>query len=217
MDVSEITDMSYERRNLQTSLNSTEKEGSEYHQEVFSMCTKVMTSIRKIPVPVIAQVSGVAAAAGCQLIASCDIVIASNISTFSTPGGNVGLFCSTPGIAVSRAVPQKVSALMLFGGEPISADDALKSGLVSKVVSPEALESETNKVVQSILDKSRSVIELGKLFYYKQIEMPIAKAYEEGESIMVENLKFADAQEGIAAFIKKRKPKWSHTKDAHII
>uniref|UniRef100_G3MPK4 Enoyl-CoA hydratase domain-containing protein 3, mitochondrial n=1 Tax=Amblyomma maculatum TaxID=34609 RepID=G3MPK4_AMBMU len=180
-------------------------------QEIFSLCTRVMTSIRRLSVPVIAQVNGLAAAAGCQLVATCDIVIATERSSFSLPGAAFGLFCSTPGIAVARCVPQKASAYMLMTGNAINAQEALISGLVSKVVPEEKLQEETDRVTSAIVAKSRSVLALGKKFYYRQIQMGIEDAYTEGEQVMLHNLQYCDSQEGINAFVEKRKPHWGHT------
>ncbi|CAN7990301.1 unnamed protein product [Ixodes hexagonus] len=185
--------------------------GTSRQDEIFALCTKVMSAIEKLPVPVIAQVDGLAAAAGCQLVASCDIVLASDKATFSLPGASFGLFCSTPGIPVARCVPQKISAYMLLTGNTISAQEALASGLVSKVVSSDALQKETEQVVQAIKSKSRAVMALGKRFYYRQMRLSLAEAYAEGEKVMVDNLRYKDSQEGIAAFAEKRKPVWEHT------
>lgn len=180
-------------------------------EEIFSVCTSVMTAIRRLSVPVIAQVNGLAAAAGCQLVATCDIVLATDHASFSLPGAAFGLFCSTPGIAVARCVPQKMSAYMLFTGNTISAQEALRSGLVSKVVPEDKLQEETDQVVSAIKAKSKSVLCLGKKFYYRQIQMGIEDAYTEGERVMLHNLEYCDSQEGIKAFAEKRKPHWEHT------
>lgn len=185
--------------------------GTAEQEEIFRLCTKVMSAMRQVPVPVIAQVDGLAAAAGCQLVASCDIAVASDRSTFSLPGASFGLFCSTPGIPVARCVPQKISAYMLFTGSPITAHEALASGLVSKVVPADRLEDEIDQAVQAIKGKSRAVLALGKQFYYRQLQMGIAEAYAEGEKVMINNLLYKDSQEGIAAFAEKRQPKWEHT------
>lgn len=182
--------------------------GKKYHEEIFHRCTEVMTVIRTIPIPVIAQIKGLATAAGCQLAATCDIVIASENAKFSTPGASVGLFCSTPGIALARAVPRKVSSYMLFTGLAINANEALKHGLVSKVVPEDKIEEVTNEIITSIMSKSRSVIALGKKFYYEQLEKDIQTAYSEGEKVMIQNLELKDAQEGISAFMEKRIPNW---------
>ncbi|XP_046991551.1 enoyl-CoA hydratase domain-containing protein 3, mitochondrial isoform X2 [Schistocerca americana] len=191
----------------------TSKDGSEFHHEVFATCSRLMLGILQCPVPVIAVVQGLAAAAGCQLVASCDIAICSDNSSFSTPGANFGIFCSTPGIAVGRAVPKKVAAHMLFTGLPLSAEEALRAGLVSKVVPAEDLEEEVRKIVDSICNKSRAVIELGKKFFYQQLETDIRTAYRMGEEIMVNNLAMSDGQEGVRSFIEKRKPCWTHSSE----
>ncbi|KAG7170635.1 Enoyl-CoA hydratase domain-containing protein 3-like [Homarus americanus] len=189
----------------------THKEGRNYHQQVFNTCTKFMLTLQSIPVPVVAKVNGIAAAAGCQLVASCDIVIATQNSSFSTPGGSVGIFCSTPGIPLVRCVPRKVSAHMLLTGLPITAEEALRAGLVSKVVPEDELEAETQRTVDAISHKSRAVIALGKQFMYRQMEMGIEEAYSQGSCVMVNNINMVDGQEGISSFIEKRKPNWSHS------
>lgn len=189
----------------------TGREGRSHHETVFNECTHLMLTLQRLPVPVVAKVNGVAAAAGCQLVASCDIAIASQGSSFSTPGANVGIFCSTPGIPLVRCVPRKVSAHMLLTGLPITADEALQAGLVSKVVPEEELDSEVEKAVDAILHKSRSVIALGKKFMYKQMEMGIEDAYREGGNLMVHNINMIDGQEGINSFIRKCSPSWTHS------
>lgn len=189
----------------------TSKEGIEHHNQVFSTCSRLMLGIMQCPVPVIAVVQGLAAAAGCQLVATCDIAICTENSSFSTPGANFGIFCSTPGIAVCRAVPRKVAAQMLFTGLPLTANEALQAGLVSNVILQENLDEEVQKVVDAIIRKSRSVVELGKKFLYEQLEMDIKTAYRHGQEIMVKNLTMIDCQEGIRSFIEKRKPIWTHS------
>ncbi|KAF8764148.1 Enoyl-CoA hydratase domain-containing protein like [Argiope bruennichi] len=161
-------------------------------------------------IPVIAVVNGLAAAAGCQLIASCDIAIATTKSQFSTPGASVGLFCSTPGIAVSRNVPLKIASYMLFTGNNLSAEDAVRYGLISRVTEEKELDIEVEKVIQSILSKSRSVLALGKKFFYNQLDKNIVDAYNLGNDVMVTNLANKEAKEGIEAFFQKRLPTWSH-------
>ncbi|XP_064116730.1 enoyl-CoA hydratase domain-containing protein 3, mitochondrial-like isoform X1 [Macrobrachium nipponense] len=188
----------------------TAKDGHAYHQKVFDSCTRLMLALQNISVPVIAKVNGIATAAGCQLVASCDIVIATDTSSFSTPGGGVGIFCSTPGIPLVRCVPRKVSAHMLLTGLPISADEALRAGLVSKVVPESELDSEIQRTIEAIVSKSKAVIALGKSFMYRQMEMKIEDAYREGSCVMVNNINMNDGQEGINSFIEKRKPNWSH-------
>ncbi|XP_067007279.2 enoyl-CoA hydratase domain-containing protein 3, mitochondrial [Anabrus simplex] len=189
----------------------TSKDGSEHHHQVFATCSRLMLGIMHCPVPVIAVVQGLAAAAGCQLVASCDIAICTENSAFSTPGANVGIFCSTPGIAVGRAVPRKIAAHMLFTGLPLTAEEALQAGLVSKVTTLENLDEEVKKTVDAICNKSRSILELGKKFLYQQLETDIRTAYRLGEDVMVNNLGLADGQEGIRSFLEKRKACWTHS------
>ncbi|NWW74100.1 ECHD3 protein, partial [Climacteris rufus] len=181
-----------------------------HHSQVFELCAEVMTLIQKLPVPVIAQVNGLATAAGCQLVASCDIAVASEKSQFATPGVNIGLFCSTPAVALGRSLPRKVALEMLFTGEPLSAQEALMHGLVSKVVPEEKLEEETMKISQKICESSKSVLALGKATFYRQITQDLDTAYKMTTQVMVDNLTLRDGQEGIEAFIQKRKPVWSH-------
>lgn len=191
-------------------LNSGSKE---IHNAVFKTASKMMLSILQSPVPVIASVHGLAAAAGCQLVAGCDIAVCSENASFSTPGAQVGIFCSTPGVALSRAVPSKIAADMLFTGDSISAQKALQYGLVSRVVSETLLDEEVSKVTSSICAKSRSVIELGKKFLYSQMQQDIFTAYRLGENVMISNLSMTDAQEGMRGFLSKTKPQWKHTSD----
>lgn len=188
----------------------TAEHGSDHHRQIFDKCSELIDAIRLAPVPVIAKVDGLAAAAGCQLVASCDMAICSDISTFSTPGASFGIFCSTPGIAVVRAIPRMRAAYMLFTGLPITANEALEAGLVSKVVPKAQLNEEVNNICKAIASKSRSVIALGKQFFYKQIPLDVPTAYELGAKIMVENLAMTDGREGIKSFAEKRPPRWSH-------
>ncbi|XP_021571576.1 enoyl-CoA hydratase domain-containing protein 3, mitochondrial [Carlito syrichta] len=188
----------------------TEEQGHGYHAEVFQTCSEVMMLIRNHPVPVIAMVNGLATAAGCQLVASCDIAMASDKASFATPGVNVGLFCSTPGVALGRAVPRKVALQMLFTGEPISAQEALLHGLVSRVVPEGQLQEETMRVARKIASLSRPVVTLGKAAFYRQLPQDLRTAYHLTSQTMVDNLALPDGQEGITAFLQKRKPIWSH-------
>ncbi|XP_016839534.1 enoyl-CoA hydratase domain-containing protein 3, mitochondrial isoform X2 [Nasonia vitripennis] len=185
-------------------------DGEDHHRSVFEMCAQLMKAIDKSPVPVIAAVDGLAAAAGCQLVAACDIVVCTERSSFSTPGANFGIFCSTPGIPLIRNVPRKVAAHMLFTGLPISAQEAYLAGLVSKVVPTDMLEEEVKKITDAINEKSRSVVRLGKRFIREQVEVDADTAYSLGTEIMVNNLKLKDAQEGIKSFSEKRRPSWTH-------
>ncbi|EAT36153.1 AAEL011736-PA [Aedes aegypti] len=188
----------------------TADKGTDFHKQVFGKCSELIGVILRAPVPVIAKVDGLAAAAGCQLVASCDMVVCSEKSTFSTPGASFGIFCSTPGIAVARAVPRMKASYMLFTGLPISAQEALESGLVSKVVPSDKLDQEIETICQAIKSKSRSVIALGKKFFYEQIAMDVNSAYRKGEQVMADNLGTPDGQEGIKSFVEKRKPVWRH-------
>ncbi|KAI6239090.1 hypothetical protein M3Y99_00612000 [Aphelenchoides fujianensis] len=179
--------------------------------------------------PVIAEVSGVAAAAGCQLVSTCDVVVASECSKFSVPGLKAGLFCSTPGIPLARSIPHKLAMDMLLTARSISAEGSfarsgfsieivglqkpLRAGLVSRVVPKDEVRFESLRVAEEITKMSRSVTALGKAFYYVQCELKLTEAYRLGESVMTENLKFADCQEGIDSFINKRSPTWTHTTD----
>ncbi|CAM5083613.1 unnamed protein product [Natator depressus] len=181
-----------------------------HHIEVFDTCAEVMTLLQKLPVPVIAQVNGLATAAGCQLVASCDIAVASEKSQFATPGVNVGLFCSTPAVAMGRALSRKVALEMLFTGEPISAHSALLHGLLSRVVPEDKLEEETMKIARKICEASRSVVALGKATFYRQMALDLDAAYRMTSQVMVDNLTLKDGHEGIEAFFQKRKPTWSH-------
>ncbi|XP_062238603.1 enoyl-CoA hydratase domain-containing protein 3, mitochondrial isoform X2 [Platichthys flesus] len=182
----------------------TSTQGREHHTKVFHTCAE------DIPVPVVAMVNGVATAAGCQLVASCDIAVVTEQSTFATPGVNVGLFCSTPAVAIGRAVPRKVAMEMLLTGTPISAHDALLHGLVSKVVPEERLEEETLAIARRVCQASRPVVALGKATFQRQMAQGRDAAYATASKVMVDNLALSDGQEGIRAFIEKRKPVWSH-------
>jgi len=193
--------------NLKELLSET---GKDFHQQIFHKCSEVMQLIQDIPTPVIAQVRGLATAAGCQLVASCDIAVASDKALFATPGVKVGLFCSTPGVALSRAVPRKKALQMLFTGEPITAQDALLHGLVSHVVPEDKLEEETMEIASKICNSSSAVIGLGKALFYQQINMNRNQAYQLAEGTMVHNLGLIDGQEGIEAFVAKRQPVWTN-------
>ena len=167
-----------------------------------------MLKIMQLHQPVIAEVPGIAAAAGCQLVASCDLAIASETSLFITPGVNIGLFCSTPMVAVSRSLGRKKTMEMLLTGESLTAEDAEKFGLINKCVSLNQLENITLKFAKHIASKPSSTIKIGKEAFYKQVELPIEKAYEYTSQVMAENMLERDAKEGIEAFLKKREPFW---------
>ncbi|XP_012531066.1 enoyl-CoA hydratase domain-containing protein 3, mitochondrial isoform X2 [Monomorium pharaonis] len=183
---------------------------AESHKDVFEICSELMRAISQSPVPVIAAVDGLAAAAGCQLVAACDIAVCTERSSFSTPGANLGIFCSTPGIPLVRNMPRKSAMYMLFTGFSISGKEAYECGLVSKVVANDKLEEEVRRITDAINTKSRSVVHIGKTFLYEQMTLDISTAYTRGTEKMVDNLKMRDAQEGIQSFLEKRKPNWSH-------
>jgi enoyl-CoA hydratase/carnithine racemase len=180
----------------------------EFYRHLFDVCCELMETVQAIPQPVIARVHGVATAAGCQLAATCDLVVASEEARFATPGVRIGLFCSTPMVALSRAIGQKKAMEMLLTGDFISAEEALAHGLVNKVVPAEEFEAETQKLADKIAEASPLVVGVGKQAFYRQIEMPVEQAYAYTKEVMSFNASFADAQEGICAFLEKRKPEW---------
>ncbi len=175
---------------------------------LFSQCSKLMQAIVRHPRPLIAQVQGIATAAGCQLVASCDLAVASSTARFATPGVNIGLFCSTPMVALSRNVSRKHAMEMLLTGEMISADDAKRIGLVNRVAAPELLESETTELAELVASKPRATVKIGKEAFYRQLEMGLSDAYDYASRVMTENMLAAEAEEGIGAFVAKRDPKW---------
>lgn len=181
---------------------------AEFYRYVFDVCTVMMDTIQSIPQPVIAQVHGMATAAGCQLVATCDLAIASEKALFATPGVKIGLFCSTPMVAVSRNLPRKKVLEMLLTGEPIKAQEALLYGLVNRVVPADALEAETRALAERIAAASPFVIGLGKQAFYRQLEMWQDQAYAYAKEVMSLNALAADAQEGICAFLEKRPAQW---------
>ena len=182
--------------------------GRAFFEETFAICSRLMQSIVGHPKPVIAEVDGIATAAGCQLVASCDLAIASDQAKFGVNGINVGLFCTTPGVALVRGLKPKHAMEMLLTGEMIDAVTARDFGLVNRVVPREYLTQIVNKYAQTIVSKSPSTVKLGKEAFYRQAEMGLAEAYDYASRVMVDNLLGADSREGIAAFIEKRKPEW---------
>ena len=176
---------------------------------LFKKCSKMMTTLRELPQPVIACVDGVAAAAGCQLVASCDLAIATRSSTFVTPGVNIGLFCSTPMVAISRKIAPKDMMYMLLTGEQITALKAKDFKLINIVTNKKDFQKEINKITQKIVAKSFQSIKIGKVAFYKQLEMSLNKAYSYTSEVMTKNMQSKDAKEGITAFMKKRSPNWS--------
>jgi enoyl-CoA hydratase/carnithine racemase len=169
----------------------------------------MMLAIQRLPVPVIARVQGIATAAGCQLVAMCDLAVASEDARFAVSGVNYGLFCSTPSVALSRNVPRKAAFEMLVTGDFITAQQALERGLVNRVAAAAQLDAQVEHLVASILDKPRAAIALGKALFYRQIESGIAAAYADAGETMACNFVDAAAQEGVAAFLDKRRPRWA--------
>ena len=185
------------------------KKGSKY-QKLFGLCSKLMLQIVEGKKPVIAKVHGAAFAAGCQLVASCDLAYSSHDAIFATPGVNIGLFCSTPMVAVSRKVNRKRMMKMLLTGEPIKANYAKEIGLINDHFFKNQLNKEVLKVAKTIASKSNLTIKIGKQAFYKQLEMPLRKAYVYTSKMMTLNMMAMDAKEGISAFLEKRKPKWKN-------
>ena len=183
--------------------------GRAFFAESMALAAELMQAIVRHPRPVIAEVAGLATAAGCQLVASCDLAIASEEATFCTPGVNIGLFCSTPAVALSRNMSPKHAMEMLLTGETIDARAARDFGLVNRVVPEEYLSTVVQKYANTIASKSPLAVKLGKEAFYRQVEMPLAEAYDHAAGVMVENLLARDAAEGIGAFLEKRKPNWT--------
>jgi enoyl-CoA hydratase/carnithine racemase len=182
--------------------------GRAYFQHIMTICSAMMQAIVKLPQPVIAAVQGPASAAGCQLVATCDLAVASNAAKFATPGVDIGLFCSTPMVALSRNVSRKHAMQMLLTGEMISAEDALRFGLVNRVAAAGKELGAALALAYIIVSKSSHTVKIGKEAFYRQAEMPLADAYQYAAQVMTENMMARDAQEGICAFIEKRKPSW---------
>jgi enoyl-CoA hydratase/carnithine racemase len=191
-----------------TARRSDTDRGRAYFAEIMTACSAMMQSIVHLPRPVIAAVQGIATAAGCQLVASCDLAIASEVATFATPGVDIGLFCSTPMVALSRNIPHKQAMEMLLTGEPISATTAREIGLVNRVVPAGTERDAALALAQKIARKSAYTVKIGKAAFYRQAEMSITEAYRYTAEVMAENMMARDAVEGIGAFIEKREPKW---------
>jgi enoyl-CoA hydratase/carnithine racemase len=179
-----------------------------YYQRLFAQCSRMMLSIQKLPVPVIARVQGIATAAGCQLVAQCDLAVASTDARFAVSGVNFGLFCSTPSVPLLRNVPAKQAMEMLVTGDFISAEQALARGLVNRAVAPQQLDAEVEQLVTSILAKPRVALAMGKALFYRQREMGTDAAYQLAGQTMAVNMMDASAQEGVKAFTEKREPSW---------
>jgi len=180
------------------------------YQKLFNLCSKLMLQIVEGKKPVIAKVHGAAYAAGCQLVASCDLAYSTKDSLFATPGVNIGLFCSTPMVAVSRKINRKIMMKMLLTGEPIKANYAKEIGLINDCFSKSKLNSEVLNVAKKIASKSNLTIKIGKQTFYKQLEMPLRRAYNYTSKMMTINMMAKDAKEGISAFLEKRKPIWKN-------
>jgi enoyl-CoA hydratase/carnithine racemase len=182
--------------------------GRAYFATIMTACSAMMQAIVQLPKPVVAAVQGVATAAGCQLVASCDLAVASDAASFATPGVDIGLFCSTPMVALSRNVPRKQAMEMLLTGEPVSAARARDIGLINRVVAAGTEREAAIALAQKVALKSAYTIKLGKEAFYRQAEMSLADAYRYAAEVMTENMMARDAEEGIGAFIEKREPKW---------
>lgn len=182
--------------------------GRAYFADVMTACSALMQAIVRLPQPVVAAVQGVATAAGCQLVASCDLAVASSSAQFCTPGVDIGLFCSTPMVALSRSVARKHAMEMLLTGDMISAEDARRIGLVNRVVPPGTERDAAIELATRIAAKSATAVRLGKNAFYRQLDMDMSDAYRLASQVMVENMLHCDAAEGIAAFLEKRAPRW---------
>ena len=182
----------------------------ERYQKLFNLCSKLMLQIVEGRKPVIAKVHGAAYAAGCQLVASCDLAYSTKDALFATPGVNIGLFCSTPMVAVSRKINRKPMMKMLLTGEPIKADYAKEIGLINDYFSKSKINTEILKIAKKIASKSNLTIKIGKQAFYKQLEMPLRKAYSYASKMMTLNMMAMDAKEGVSAFLEKRKPNWKN-------
>lgn len=191
-----------------TAARTKTNKGHEAYQKLFSACASVMQQIVNNPKPVIAEVAGVATAAGCQLVASCDLAMASNTAKFATPGVNLGLFCSTPMVALSRNVSRKHAMEMLLSGDMLDASRAEQIGLINGGFEPDQLTSETMAMALKIASKSSMTIAIGKRAFYEQAEMPLNEAYAYTSQVMTKNMLTKDAEEGIGAFLEKRTPDW---------
>jgi len=191
-----------------TAARQAEDGGRAYFGALFAQCGKVMTSITKLPQPVIAQVHGIATAAGCQLVASCDLAIAAKGTRFGVNGINIGLFCSTPMVALSRNIARKQAFEMLTTGDFIEADRAAELGLINRAVPPEALVPETAALAEKLAAKLGVAVKIGKESFYKQLEMGLEEAYAFTGAAMAENMLFRETEKGVAAFLEKRNPEW---------
>ncbi len=191
-----------------TAARANDDRGNAFYEKIMKLCSTMMLSIIRSPKPVIARVHGIATAAGCQLVASCDLAIAAQDALFATPGVNIGLFCSTPMVALSRNISRKHAMEMLLTGDMIDADHATRIGLINKAVAGAELDSAVQKLAETVASKSSLTLAIGKEAFYDQLEMGVADAYAYTSKVMVKNMMARDAEEGINAFIEKRPPKW---------
>ncbi len=192
-----------------TGKRQSEDGGASAFKDLFDRCAAMMLTIRKMPQPVIAQVHGIATAAGCQLVASCDLAVAAEDTKFGVNGVNIGLFCSTPMVALSRNVPTKQAFEMLTTGEFISAARARELGLINRVATTDALTEETQSLAGTLASKLGAAVKIGKHAFYEQLQMPVEQAYAFTGDVMIENMSYRDTEEGIAAFLEKRPPDWA--------
>ena len=192
-----------------TAGRQAEDGGKAYFKTLFNRCAKMMQTIQKLPQPVIAQVHGIATAAGCQLVASCDLAVAAEGTKFGVNGVNIGLFCSTPMVALSRNIPRKQAFEMLTTGQFIDATRAQDLGLINRIVSEEQLSAETRALAELLASKLGVAVKIGKEAFYNQLQMPLSEAYDYTGDVMVENMLYRDTEEGISAFIEKRGPNWT--------
>lgn len=191
-----------------TAGRQAEDGGKAYFADLFTRCARVMTGLSRIPQPVIAEVHGIATAAGCQLVASCDMAVAAEGTRFGVNGVNIGLFCSTPMVALSRNIPRKHAFEMLTTGQFIEADRAQALGLVNRVVPHDDLQAATRELADAVAAKLGAAVKIGKRAFYEQVEMPLDQAYAYAGEVMVENMLHRDTEEGISAFLEKRPPNW---------
>jgi enoyl-CoA hydratase/carnithine racemase len=182
--------------------------GKAYFAKIMDACSRMMLSIVRSPKPVIAAVNGIATAAGCQLVATCDLAVASQDARFATPGVNIGLFCSTPMVALSRNLSRKAAMEMLLLGDMVGANEAKELGLVNRVVRPDETVNAAVELGRKIAEKPKATLKIGKEAFYRQLEMPLEEAYAYASAVMVENMLHEEAKEGIGAFLEKREPRW---------
>ena len=182
--------------------------GKAYFAKIMDACSRMMLSIVRSPKPVIAAVNGIATAAGCQLVATCDLAVASQDARFATPGVNIGLFCSTPMVALSRNLSRKAAMEMLLFGDMVGANEAKELGLVNRVVKPDETVNAAVELGRKIAEKPKATLKIGKEAFYRQLEMPLEEAYTYASAVMVENMLHEEAKEGIGAFLEKREPRW---------